>query len=150
MHNKSNFQNIMQPSTEYDRTETLESLYETLRGNGELSVDTELKHFLTAYVTKDFKQAGLVGLILLHLNNINDKIPLYARLFPALTMYQESNLRRAVVEVMPDITPLQLYEQIAEITISGNPQSADYHYAYLVLVYIDPSTLKGDWQRYLT
>lgn len=135
---------IMAAPTEYDRTEALEAL---LR-RGEPAVAPALREFLERYETRDAKQAALVGLVLLRQPGADGRVALYARLFPALQLHHESQLRRSVAAAMPATAPLELYDRIAEITYTGDPASADYHYAYQVLATVDPSTVPDDWSGY--
>lgn len=142
---------IMAAPTEFDRTEALEAL---LR-RPDAAVPPALGEFLEGYETRDVKQAALVGLILLRQRpragsgGAGSPIALYARMFPALRLYHESELRRAVATAMPATAPLELYDRIAQITYTGDPASADYHYAYQVLATVDPSTVADDWNAYL-
>lgn len=150
MSNEVDFQEIISPSEEYKRTENLWLLYNELRKSPNMVIDDNIKEFLNIYVTKDFKQAALVGLILLLLQTApNDDVSFYARLFPILYLDYERELRQAAVEAMPAISPEQLYDEIANITIYGNPRSAAYHYAYWVLSHIDPDSLKKEFKEYL-
>lgn len=143
-------QEIIHPSDEHNRTENLLLLYNKLRESPGSPVDKDLKEFLNSYVTKDFKQAALVGLTLLLLKTAQgEDASLYARLFPALYLQQEPELRKAVVEAMPKVTPLKLYDELAEITVYGDPRSAAYHYAYQVMSNISPDNLKSDFKDYL-
>lgn len=135
---------IMAPPTEYDRTEALEALARFR----DRAVAPELREFLEQYETRDAKQAALVGLILLRQPEARSPVALYARMFPALQLYLESELRQAVVAAMPAIAPLELYDRIVEITYAGDPASADYHYAYQVLATVDPTTVPENWAAY--
>lgn len=45
--------------------------------------------------------------------------------------------------------PLQLYDAILDSTFSSDPTSADYHYAYQVLAYVDPDSVRESWADYL-
>ena len=140
---------ILAPATEFDRTEALESLLDDVERDADQDLG-ELADFLVTYVTADFKQAALVGAILARSGASADGTAQFARMFPALTLHQESHLRRAVVELMPsDMTPLQLYDAILDSTFSSDPTSADYHYAYQVLAYVDPDSVRESWADYL-
>lgn len=150
MSEEINFEEIMHPSDEYTRSENLRRLHEKLRESPDLPVAENVKEFLDDYVTKDFKQSALVGLTLLLLKRTGQAdASLYARLFPALYLQQEPELKKAAVAAMPKKTPFELYDEIADLTVYGDPTSSAYHYAYQVMANISPDNLKEDFKDYL-
>jgi hypothetical protein len=142
-----NMLEIISPSDEYQRTEHLRLLLDSLASNPNYAIDETVKSFLRGFVTKDFRQAALVGLILLKLKDI-DALSAYARMFCALTLNHEPKLKQAIIQAMPPMSPGDLYDELADITVYGDPKSATYHYAFLVLSKVNADSLRKDFSDY--
>jgi hypothetical protein len=138
---------IVSPTDEHQRTGHLRRLHDALVENPALPVDEAVRAFLRDYVTKDFKQAALVGLILLALRD-GDDLSSHARMFNALYLDHEPALKEAVIRAMPAMSPGDLYDRIADLTVYGDPKSTAHHYAYSVLSSVDADTLKKDFRDY--
>lgn len=149
MSKEVNFQEIISPTDEYQRTENLRLLYSRLQESPDFLLDTRIKKYLANFITQDFTQAALVGLILLHFHATKKRdVSLYARVFPILYLDYEQELKQAAIEAMPEVSPGQLYDKIAEIALHGNPKSVAFHYAFWVLSKVDADSLKNDFKEY--
>lgn len=135
---------ILEPSEEYERTQALRELLADLQKEPRQPLGPELREFLETYLAEADTQSALIGLILHHLRGEHPpSIDIVARVFPALVMYWEPELRDAARDLLRTFGQSTGDAYTAISNVFGDPEASDVttHYAYRVLSTIDPDKL---------
>ena len=135
---------ILEPGEEYERTQALRELLADLQKQPRQPLGPELREFLETYCADADTQSALIGLILYKLRGEHQpSIDIVARVFPALVMYWEPELRDAARDLLRTFGQSTGEAYAAISNVFGDPEASDVttHYAYRVLSTIDPDKL---------
>lgn len=131
---------ILSPDDEFNRTAALRELVGELKAQEQFKLPAELATFLMRYETRDTVQAALIGLALFS-TGAGAQLAAYARMFPVLGNHMEAGLASEVREAMAGHDIRQLYDNVTDLALNADPQSAEYHYGFLVLSSMAPDQL---------